>query len=252
MDAWSGATFDTTRDRLLVWGGGHHDYSGNEIYAFELATLRWRRLTDASTDVSGEDTNAYYLDGLPRARHTYGSLVYLPASDRFCAIGGNGLWPTGQHGENNLDCFDFSTSSWTRHGTVPDGAYGIGAITAVDPANGHVWSHGGGNSRLAEYVPASGQWTNHAPYNAGWLPYYLTGALDPVQHRLVAVGGGQAISWDLTNPNAQNIPIPTDGGGKAITYRQSRIRVRPNLASPGRVGWRIQRVHIRGCRATLE
>src|SRR6185436_13027501 len=37
--AWSGGTFDTRRDRLLVWGGGHADYGGNEIYAFEIATL---------------------------------------------------------------------------------------------------------------------------------------------------------------------------------------------------------------------
>ena len=25
MKAWSGGAFDTTRDRLLVWGGGHRD-----------------------------------------------------------------------------------------------------------------------------------------------------------------------------------------------------------------------------------
>jgi len=48
MTAWSGGAFDTTRDRLVVWGGGHADYPGNELYVFDLGTLRWQRLTDPS------------------------------------------------------------------------------------------------------------------------------------------------------------------------------------------------------------
>ena len=28
---------DTTRGRLVIWGGGHADYKGNEIYAFDFA-----------------------------------------------------------------------------------------------------------------------------------------------------------------------------------------------------------------------
>src|SRR6267142_3701593 len=41
IDAWSGATFDTAHNRLLLWGGGHSDYAGNELYAFSLNTLTW-------------------------------------------------------------------------------------------------------------------------------------------------------------------------------------------------------------------
>src|SRR5689334_9252707 len=28
---WSGGAFDRKRDRLVVWGGGHMDYAGNEV-----------------------------------------------------------------------------------------------------------------------------------------------------------------------------------------------------------------------------
>jgi hypothetical protein len=42
-NAWSGAAYDTKRDRLIVTGGGHGDYSGNEIYLFDLNTLQWSR-----------------------------------------------------------------------------------------------------------------------------------------------------------------------------------------------------------------
>lgn len=34
--AWSGGAFDTKRDRLIVWGGGHGDYNGNEITGFDI------------------------------------------------------------------------------------------------------------------------------------------------------------------------------------------------------------------------
>src|SRR5262249_44143633 len=33
IKAWSGGMADTARNRLIVWGGGHNDYYGNEIYA---------------------------------------------------------------------------------------------------------------------------------------------------------------------------------------------------------------------------
>ena len=44
MLAWSGGTLDTKRNRLLVWGGGHGDYAGNELYAFDLNNLQWSRI----------------------------------------------------------------------------------------------------------------------------------------------------------------------------------------------------------------
>ncbi len=31
--AWSSAVADTARNRLIIWGGGHADYLGNEVYA---------------------------------------------------------------------------------------------------------------------------------------------------------------------------------------------------------------------------
>src|SRR5262249_55208648 len=39
MAAWSGGAYDTTRDRLIIWGGGHADYAGNEIYVFDVNSL---------------------------------------------------------------------------------------------------------------------------------------------------------------------------------------------------------------------
>src|SRR5262245_36785088 len=44
----SGASYDSSRDRMIVWGGGHGDYAGNEIYVFSIPTLTWSRINNPS------------------------------------------------------------------------------------------------------------------------------------------------------------------------------------------------------------
>src|SRR5689334_18077993 len=45
--AWNSGVLDTRRNRMIIWGGGHTDYSGNEIYAVNLnGTPNAQRLTD--------------------------------------------------------------------------------------------------------------------------------------------------------------------------------------------------------------
>ena len=48
VDAWNGAAVDAKRNRLIVWGGGHNDYYGNEVYALELSTMSIKRIVDPS------------------------------------------------------------------------------------------------------------------------------------------------------------------------------------------------------------
>src|SRR3989344_5364772 len=38
---YSGGEFDAERNELIVWGGGHADYSGNEVCTFALSTGAW-------------------------------------------------------------------------------------------------------------------------------------------------------------------------------------------------------------------
>ncbi|MBR9699919.1 hypothetical protein GOV09_05670, partial [Candidatus Woesearchaeota archaeon] len=48
MSVWSGGAFDTERNRLIIWGGGHAAYAGNEVYTFDTDTLLWERITNPS------------------------------------------------------------------------------------------------------------------------------------------------------------------------------------------------------------
>jgi hypothetical protein len=92
IDAWSGGAYDDVHDRMLVFGGGHGDYSGNELYAFAIGTLSWSLLTQPSSpDLANEDP---LPDGQPVSRHSYDGLSYITQADRFLAHGGS-RWQDG-------------------------------------------------------------------------------------------------------------------------------------------------------------
>ncbi len=79
MDGWSGGTYDTIQNRLLIWGGGHQSYYGNDMYAFDLDTLTWSQLMEPSnySATTAHEDAGQYPDGRPVSRHTYNSLVFL-------------------------------------------------------------------------------------------------------------------------------------------------------------------------------
>ena len=195
--AWSGGVYDRDRNRMVVWGGGHSDYSGNEIYAFDLEALAWSRLTEPSADVGGDEASGYYPDGLPRSRHTYDYLVYVPELDAMCSAGGAGLWPSGQIGVANFDCFDFSTLQWSSRAPAPEGT--IAGIADYDAETGRVAYVLGPQLRyLAQYDRGTDAWTSHGDgFTNGGLGLRLTGRVHPTARLFVAVGGSAIYTWDL-------------------------------------------------------
>ncbi|MET0103935.1 MAG: hypothetical protein ABW072_02195 [Sedimenticola sp.] len=86
---WSGAAFDDKRQALLIFGGGHKGWAGNDIYSFSLKTLKWERISDASCitsddarqNIQGIKIPAYYTDKSPRASHSYNSIQYVKHID---------------------------------------------------------------------------------------------------------------------------------------------------------------------------
>lgn len=210
VDAWSGAALDTKRDRLMVWGGGHSNYAGNEVYAFDLHEFRWLRLSDPSP--ADDSKEAVYPDGQPRSRHTYDYLEYVPAWDRLVSFGGSGPWPRGG-GEftREISEFDLAERRWVtgERAAVPPGGSMIAALAQVDPATGNVFFVPGARGAMLRLDPVTGKW------EGGWersrLTAHATGAIDPERRLLVAVGLGnragnrQALSWDLDRRGA-----PTD------------------------------------------
>ncbi len=219
MDAWSGGAYDTKRDRLIVWGGGHSDYAGNEVYVFSINTRTWTRATNPSTDVGGDESSGYYPDGLPRSRHTYGYVEYIPPPvDRFCVFGGSGLYPSGQIGVNNVDCLNLDTFAWERKVNTP--TTGIGSLSGYDPVTGHTWIHGVASSGfLAEFDYQNNRFIAHGTSGIEnmFIEYSHTGVVEPVKRKFVGIGGGDVFVWNLgSGSSIAHTSLSTTGGAPVV------------------------------------
>jgi len=110
---WSGGIFDDKRNRLVLWGGGHNDYYGNELYAFDLTTFKWERLTDPSPPTTPDICRTLLSDGNPNSRHTYYNLAYLPPpTDKFFSTPGGTTSCNASGPDRNTWAFDFDTKKW--------------------------------------------------------------------------------------------------------------------------------------------
>lgn len=198
--AWSSAALDSRRQLLLLWGGGHGDYAGNEVYAFDIGRQEWRRLTEPSiADAGRTDT---YADGRPRARHTYDYLEYMPGIDRMVSFGGAALYPYGGSATRQIAEFDIETRTWSvgRRAAVPEVGNMIGTHARVDPRSGDVFVLPSQQSRLLRYSPSADRWTQGR--DRTYVRVHSTAAIDPGRRLFVVIGSGggagrQALKWDL-------------------------------------------------------
>jgi hypothetical protein len=87
--AWNGGVADLKRNRLIIWGGGHSDYFGNELYALDINRASLERITDPSPVSNVGSCPEAYIDGKPSSRHTYNGLVYVPELDAMFSFGGS-------------------------------------------------------------------------------------------------------------------------------------------------------------------
>ena len=211
--AWGGAAADTSRNRLIVWGGGHNDYYGNELYALDLTTKAMRRLTDPSPIGSPSRCLGTLPDGNPASRHTYNNLVYMPHVDRMFAFGGAHACPQGGF-VNDTWTFDFSTNRWhlmNPAGPLP--VYGVTA-SAYDPVTQKVFIHD--TYGFSSYDFATNRYTRHiADFSTD---YHLTAAIDPARRKFVLLGDGvQVIDLDTFATSR----LATTNTPALVTDRQS-------------------------------
>jgi hypothetical protein len=218
--AWSGGVLNTTGvyvggafvpgTWLVVWGGGHGDYYGNEVYAFgplEAATPAWQRITDPTVppSVSQARSGSY-----PCARHTYDTLAYLSSVNRMIAFGApgyaglGGTFPT-------VDVLDFAVnpgvgSPWSSRADLSNGNGLIGAISAFNPSTNKAWALGAGNgAALHCYDVAANTLTTYAkddPFMPG-ASNYCSGAIIPASNILAFVDPGGVV-------RCVNLNTPTD------------------------------------------
>jgi len=216
IDAWNGGVMDTTRNRLIIWGGGHTDYYGNELYALNLNTLVLSRITDPGLPLaSPSPCQESIVNGTqPNSRHTYGGLTYLPTLDKMFVFGGAMACSIGVFSDGTW-LFNFGTNQWEAKnptGTIPQPQPGI--VTAYDPNTGKVFLHD--LADLYTYTPSTNTYvrlTNNGNYS---IDYNMTAAIDPVRKKFVILGGGQAWVYNIGGSTFTKQPLSTTGGSAII------------------------------------
>jgi hypothetical protein len=226
ITAWSGAALDSGRNRLVLFGGGHTDYFGNELYAFDIDELKWNRLTDPTVKPTlDSDVN---WDGTPNSRDTYNGLAYLAHSDRFFALGGS-IARNGNTVCQNTWTFDFASHRWTNRnpgGTKP--VTGYGDLCSYDPVTRKLWWCSAG---IFSYDDDANRWVQHGSTGAK----RATSCIDTKRGMVVIVGSGKVHAFDLRSGNYTLQTWTTTGGDDFIAKESPGLDYDP--VSDRIIGW---------------
>lgn len=143
--AWSSFAWDTQAGDLLLWGGGHANYRGNEMFVWQGQDGAWTR-GSLPSHISNLGGATWLVDdsAAPQAAHTYDNNLFLPLNDLFITFGG-AAFNTG----SNFQVSDGSggvmrAGPWVWDPTLADGSKvggttGSGYDTSV--AGGHMWTN---------------------------------------------------------------------------------------------------------------
>ncbi len=209
---WNGGAFDSRRSRLILAGaGGSGDYSGNEVYAFDLDSLKWLRIKDGASEYDERDEESpYYFNGgedpdlqQPRPGYTYDQIEYDSTTDKIVIFGlpftatNSTTWPT-------LLQLNLSTFTWDSPGDVTSPRDGV---SARHPETGKLWFFGNAGAWLSEYDPGTETLTDHGDeWTSDGIDPDQTAAIMPSTNHMISIGTGHAYSWDLSEEG--EIPNP--------------------------------------------
>ena len=206
VSAWSGGTVDTKRNRLLVWGGGHTDYSGNEVYALDLATLSIKRIVEPSSATGQSSCNSSLPDGTPVSRHTYDGLTYIAHADRMFATGGS-MAPCGS-ADMATWTYDFTASKWQKVLSNSPLTVDFGFMAAYDALTKNVFV-----KDREDFYSYSLEANKYTKLNSSTqdVSLYFSGALDTKRRKFVMVGDGvvkviDLATYQMTTMSTTNAP----------------------------------------------
>ncbi|MBL8029165.1 MAG: Ig-like domain-containing protein [Fibrobacteres bacterium] len=185
INDWCSGAFDTKRSRLLIGpGGGHNGYSGNEVYAFDLFTLKWSRITNPQPLVScsSERPNP---DSFPGAMHTYDGLEYMPPPiDRYAVVD---MW--GGYPVRTFYSMDMNTMTWTAHRAMP-AVQRTGDVSAYDTLTRRFFFGSAYGGQFVEWDPVADTCLRKIWAGA---TYYQNAFVEPKRRLLMSIGNKAAI-----------------------------------------------------------
>ena len=250
-EGWNGAAYASRYGpggSMIVYGGGHNDYFGSDIHAFDLASREWRRITDGY--VSGRDDeygagalypDSVYPDGSPLPPHTYDYVQYDPRGNDYILFKGQTELGPNVKAIAIPHLFNLDTLTW-RHGPQhPTAILNAGGWTTWDASRRVVWGHsgddGGGNAFIG-FNPdcdsgngAFGRWTDRFPNKLPGIANHNAMQIDPVRDIIVvSVHAHDALyAIDPADPGRE-IERLESAGLKPVLRPYAAMEYAPNLA----------------------
>jgi hypothetical protein len=247
-EAWNGAVFASrfgVSGAMILFGGGHNDYYGSDVHAFDLATRCWSRILDGYVVGRAHEygagavyPDAVYPDGSPLPPHTYGYVQYDPVGNDYLLLKGQiELGPDVQAAPIphilNLDSL-----RWRRGPRHPSAILTSGGWTTWDPSRRIMWGHSGddGNAFLS-FSPDGdngdgtfGSWGVCYPKKLRNAADHSAMQIDPVRDIIVvvtrALNGIYAI--DPSAPDRDIAPLAC-AGERPVIAAYAAIEYAPNL-----------------------
>jgi hypothetical protein len=209
--AWSSGAYDSLRARLIVFGGGHSDYFGNELFGLSLSNSTMSRLTDPGLPLADECTFSTAGGTQPASRHTYDTLLYLEHADRLFVFGGS-MPPCGYLSQDTWT-YSFADQAWEPHqpsGPIPEAVPGI--TGDYDPVSKRVLLHD--NAALYRYDLEQDAFEQLLAEDE--IDYHMSGVIEPQARKLVLVGTGNVLVYDIDGDDHSRKPLDTTGADELV------------------------------------
>jgi len=226
--AYSGGVYDSANHQVLIFGGGHADYWGNDVCAFSPATLSWKRMYEPDAQSRYTNDNLDHAHGKlrdsdkPYTRHSYNQQCFVESSASMFIFGGCGPGWGDIHPTCVVpsDCWSYSlaTNRWTMLYAGKDTPGGYAMACCYDAKRDVVWAYGH-ESQLSRFDLKTNRWSSHAIHPAidylGGYNFHLIYL--PKADRLLMVGSDTA-TVDLDTFAAERHPLENSTGKAGLAY----------------------------------
>lgn len=202
--AYSGAALKREGSWLVQFGGGHADYSGNDVIAISLEedAPTWRVLrrptvpadpgywsNRARPEYKGVWWDAHHLpDGRPASRHSGWALQFIDRIGRLLSFYDTSAFGTSSTSTTHVDAFRWADKDWDPAGTWPGLPHMYATSypwTVKDPDSEDVYI--GVGASIYRWNPSNGKFTSIRQGLTWAIDHGLAG-LDKARNRLLIIG----------------------------------------------------------------
>ena len=246
-EAWNGAVFASRfgpSGSMIIFGGGHDDYFGSSVHAFDLATGQWSRISNGYVSGNQNDygegavyPHSVYPDGSPLPPHTYGYVQYDPLGNDYLLLKGQTELGPNVQSVPIPHMFNLNSLTWRRGPRHPSAILGSGGWTAWDATRRILWGHSGdsGNGFIGFCPDADngdgtfGSWTTLYPKRIQTADHNAM-AFQPARDIIaVIVGSADALyAIDPSAPDREIVRLSSSGDRPKIS-EYAALEYAPNL-----------------------